>query len=164
MEKGGEGGSLKASGLASQFLPGRIQNWDESKLQNRFDELLELVDLPSRLIDKYTFQLSGGQKQRVALMRALFLNPEILLMDEPFSALDPLIRFELQTYMKNLIAKLKKTVVLVTHDLREAHYLGDQIYLFQYGKVVQQGKYQDLVSSPANSFVRSFVESQRSPE
>jgi osmoprotectant transport system ATP-binding protein len=105
-------------------------------------------------------ELSGGQRQRVSLMRALMLDPDILLMDEPLGALDPMIRAELQEELKSIFRGLAKTVALVTHDLGEAAFFGDAIVLLHEGRIVQQGQFRDLVERPAEPFVAQFVQAQ----
>ncbi|RYZ72778.1 MAG: ATP-binding cassette domain-containing protein [Proteobacteria bacterium] len=145
-------------------LVAKSRGWDDAKIQARMAELTELVDLDKSLLEKYPRQLSGGQRQRVSIMRATFLNPEVLILDEPLGALDPLIRAELQTELKSIFAKLQKTVVLVTHDLGEAAYLGDSLILMHEGRVVQTGKLVDLVKSPATPFVSKFINAQRTFE
>ena len=143
-------------------LAGRRFGWAEDRIQARLQELRELTELPADSLSRFPNELSGGQRQRVALMRALMLEPEILLLDEPFSALDPMIRFELQVQMKEICEKLGSTVLIVTHDLAEAAFLGDTIVLFGKGCVVQQGTIEDLRERPKDDFVRSFVRAQRS--
>ena len=96
-------------------------------------------------------------------MRALMLDPEVILLDEPLGSIDPLVRFELQTDLKQIFSDLNKTVVLVTHDLGEAAFLGDTIVLMQEGKIVQQGTAKEIIDNPANDFVKAFVTAQRSP-
>jgi osmoprotectant transport system ATP-binding protein len=107
-------------------------------------------------------ELSGGQRQRVSLMRALMLSPELLLLDEPLGALDPLVRAALQRDLKEIFAQLNQTVLLVTHDLAEAAYLGNEIVLMHEGRIVQQGSLSDLRQHPASSFVSEFINAQRS--
>lgn len=125
-------------------------------------ELISLSKFPKDGLNKYPAQLSGGQKQRVSLMRALMLDPEILLLDEPLGALDPLIRFDLQNDLKDIFTELKKTVVLVTHDLSEAAFFADWVVLMKDGEIVQQGKINDLIENPIDSFVTKFIKAQRS--
>ncbi|TVQ80994.1 MAG: ATP-binding cassette domain-containing protein [Bradymonadales bacterium] len=143
-------------------LPARCAAWSPQKVKSRIDELSELVQLEPEMLEKYPFQLSGGQQQRVSLMRALILNPPYLLMDEPLSALDPLIRGDLQEDLLKIFRRLEKTVVFVTHDLREAVKLGHKIYLLNEGQIVQSGLLEDFQSRPASEFVSRFVQSQRS--
>ena len=113
--------------------------WDEKKIKDRTIELSKLTKFPVDGLTRFPSELSGGQKQRVSLMRALMLEPKFLLLDEPLGALDPLIRFDLQTDLKEIFKQLKKTVILVTHDMNEAAYLGDSIVLMRNGEVVQVG-------------------------
>jgi osmoprotectant transport system ATP-binding protein len=113
-----------------------LQKWPADRIASRVNELLQLVGLDSKLRGRYPHQLSGGQRQRVGVARALAADPEILLMDEPFGALDPITRTELQQQFLELQQRLKKTVVMVTHDLREALLLGTRIALFDAGKLV----------------------------
>jgi osmoprotectant transport system ATP-binding protein len=127
----------------------------------RIGELSELTGISHDLFDRYPNQLSGGQRQRVGLMRALMLDPSILLLDEPLGALDPMIRSRLQTDLGNLFRQLKKTVLLVTHDMGEAAYLGDEIVLMRAGRIVQMGSVQDLTERPAAPFVTEFLSAQR---
>src|SRR5204863_3876412 len=127
------------------------------KIENRIAELCELTKFPSNGIDRYPLELSGGQRQRVSLMRALMLSPELLLLDEPFAALDPLVRLNLQRDLKEICAQLQQTVLLVTHDLAEAAFLGNEIALMSEGQIIQRGSIADLRARPANEFVREFV-------
>ena len=121
-------------------------------------ELLELVGLDAGYADRYPAQLSGGQVQRVGVARALAANAPILLMDEPFSAVDPIVRTELQRELLHLQARLGKTIVFVTHDIDEALLLGDRIAVFaEGGRLAQYGTPEEILYSPADDFVRSFV-------
>ncbi len=129
-------------------------------LDARITELAELVHLTPDQLDRFPGELSGGQRQRVALVRALVLDPEILLLDEPLGALDPVIRAELQAELKDLFQRLNKTVVLVTHDLAEAAYLADDIVLMNEGRIAQRGSFRALRTDPADEFVRTFVTEQ----
>ena len=135
--------------------------WDEKKIKKRISELSELTKFPVDGLKRFPSELSGGQKQRVSLMRALMLDPKFLLLDEPLGALDPLIRFDLQTDLKEVFKQLKKTVILVTHDMNEAAYFGDSIVLMKEGEVVQVGEIKNFIESPANNFVRKFITAQR---
>ncbi|MEJ2760733.1 MAG: ABC transporter ATP-binding protein [Gammaproteobacteria bacterium] len=139
----------------------RHLRWSKPRIADRVTELARLVKLEVDLLGRYPAELSGGQRQRVSLMRALMLDPEVLLMDEPFAALDPMIRFDLQRDMKSVFRQLGKTVLFVTHDLGEAAYLADTLVLLREGRVVQQGTYRDLEARPAGDFVRRFVQAQR---
>ncbi len=135
--------------------------WEEDRIESRFAELLSLVQLPKVLLDRYPGELSGGQRQRVSLMRALMLDPELLLMDEPLAALDPMIRFDLQNELKEIFGLLGKSVLLVTHDIGEAAFFGDELILLREGKIVQQGSISDLIQNPADDFVERFIRAQR---
>jgi osmoprotectant transport system ATP-binding protein len=127
----------------------------------RVARLADLMRMPPDILERFPRDLSGGQRQRVSLMRALMLDPPILLMDEPFGALDPITRFELQEELKRIFAELHKTVILVTHDMNEAAYFGDIIVLLREGKVVQAGTLDDLLRQPAERYVRDFIRAQR---
>ncbi len=129
----------------------------------RVHELAQLVNLSEETLTRYPQNLSGGQRQRVGIMRALMLDPQVLLLDEPLGALDPITRYELQTQLKAIFSRLQKTVILVTHDLGEAAYFGDEIILMDSGKILQKGNFNDLLEHPANDYVRDFVRAQRSP-
>lgn len=141
-------------------LVGREAGWDRVRVENRIEELAMLTRLPDGALDRYPRQISGGQRQRVGLMRALFRDPPLLLLDEPMGALDPITRSELQTELKELFQRLRKTVILVTHDLHEAGFLSERMLLLDKGKVIQEGALEDLVKRPENAFVRRFVHSQ----
>ena len=129
----------------------------------RLATLAELVQLPPSLLTRYPLELSGGQRQRVSLMRALVLDPEALLFDEPFGALDPIIRAELQVDLGRIARTLGKTIVMVTHDLGDAATLADEVILLRAGRVVQRGPLSALVHQPADPFVTQFIEAQRGP-
>jgi osmoprotectant transport system ATP-binding protein len=137
--------------------------WNRDRIRDRIFELCELTKFPPDALDRYPVQISGGQKQRVSLMRALILDPDILLLDEPLGALDPLIRFELQVDLKEVFQALGKTVVMVTHDIGEAGFFGDEIVLLKSGRIVQEGTFIDLVQTPADPFVTRFINAQRGP-
>ncbi|MBC7692022.1 MAG: ABC transporter ATP-binding protein [Methylotenera sp.] len=145
-----------------QLMP-KLLGWNMRKIRERINELAELTALPIETMQSYPSELSGGQRQRVSLMRALMLDPQILLLDEPLGALDPIIRRELQEDLREIFRRLKKTVLLVTHDLGEAGFFGDRIVLMKNGTLVQQGSLSDLVQRPADAFVTEFVNAQRSP-
>jgi osmoprotectant transport system ATP-binding protein len=142
-------------------LMARYLRWDASRIEKRLAELTNLTQFPHDGLDRYPAQLSGGQQQRVSLMRALMLDPDVLLLDEPLGALDPMIRAELQTDLRRIFQTLRKTVVFVTHDLGEAGYLGDLIVLLRAGKIVQQGTLSELVRTPVDPFVTGFINAQR---
>lgn len=142
-------------------LQARYLKWERERVESRLVELAELTHFPPGRLNAYPVELSGGQRQRVSLMRALMLDPNLLLLDEPLGALDPLIRSELQGELRDIFRSLGKTVVLVTHDLGEAAFLGDKLVLLQAGRVVQEGTFDDLVNRPADPFVTKFVNAQR---
>lgn len=143
-------------------LVARVLGWPASRIDERSRELARLCALPDGLLQRYPAELSGGQRQRVGLVRALMLDPSVLLLDEPLGALDPVIRHELQAQMRELFATLGKTVVLVTHDVAEAAWLADTLVLLRAGRIVQQGSARELVESPADPFVAQFMTAQRS--
>jgi osmoprotectant transport system ATP-binding protein len=133
-----------------------------SAMGERLEELCALSQFPRAALDRFPAELSGGQRQRVSLMRALMLAPEVLLLDEPLGALDPLVRSALQRDLKEIFARLKQTAVLVTHDMGEAAYLADDIVLMNDGRIVQRGSAAELRDHPANEFVSEFISAQRS--
>ena len=141
----------------------RYLHRDPVWISSRFAELVELVRLPQELMSRFPIELSGGQRQRVSLMRALMLDPELLLLDEPLGALDPMIRYELQQELKNIFSQLGKSVVMVTHDIAEAAYFSDSLVLIRGGHVVQSGTFKDLAHRPADSFVKQFITAQCEP-
>ncbi|HSV61775.1 MAG TPA: ATP-binding cassette domain-containing protein [Chthoniobacterales bacterium] len=136
--------------------------WPAEKMNRRLSELCALTRFPENALNRFPVELSGGQRQRISLMRALMLSPELLLLDEPLGALDPLVRAALQKDLKEIFARLNQTAILVTHDLAEAAYLGDEIVLMSEGKVVQRGTLNDLRAKPESSFVTDFINAQRS--
>jgi len=142
-------------------LQPRLFRKRRDEIEKRIIELCELTKFPGSGLDRYPLELSGGQRQRVSLMRALMLSPELLLLDEPFAALDPLVRMNLQRDLKEICARLQQTVLLVTHDLAEAAFLGNEIALMSEGQIIQRGSIADLRAKPANEFVREFVSAQR---
>jgi osmoprotectant transport system ATP-binding protein len=144
-------------------LVARELGWDLPRREARIRELAGLVRMPPEWLARYPEELSGGQRQRVSLMRALFLDPDVLLLDEPLGALDPIIRSDLQTDLRSIFRRLEKTVVIVTHDLGEAAYLGDQVAVMLDGRIEQRGTVEDLFRRPATDFVAAFVKAQRSP-
>lgn len=137
--------------------------WETSRISSRIAELIPFTHLSKNVLERYPMQLSGGERQRVALMRALMLDPEVLLLDEPLGALDPMTRYEMQTDLKEIFRSLKKTVVMVTHDLIEAAFFSDTIVLLQKGRIVQEGDLKEIVTNPAEPFVKHFFQAQRSP-
>ena len=145
------------------LLMTRYLKRDLTAAATRLDELVQLTHLDPTTLDRYPAQLSGGQRQRISLMRALMLDPQALLLDEPLGALDPLIRADLQRDLRDIFRKLQKTVVLVTHDMGEAAWFGDNIVLMKGGSIVQQGSIDDLLQRPASDYVTEFINAQRSP-
>jgi len=147
---------------ANVLLLSRHLGRPASKMEERLEQLCSLSRFPRNGLDRYPAELSGGQRQRVSLMRALMLSPEVLLLDEPLGALDPLVRSSLQQDLKEIFARLKQTAVLVTHDMGEAAYLADEIVLMNEGRIVQRGTVVDLRDHPASAFVSEFINAQRS--
>ena len=135
--------------------------WSSPEIIQRVELLADMMELPLDTLHRYPGELSGGQRQRVSLMRALVLDPEVLILDEPFGALDPMVRFQLQEHLRALFRKLKKTVVMVTHDIAEAAFFADEIILMRAGKVVQRGSIFELLSNPKDDFVTAFIKAQR---
>jgi osmoprotectant transport system ATP-binding protein len=150
---------LTAAGNVS--LMARHLGWRAPRIAERTAELAELVRLSEPMLARHPHELSGGQRQRVALMRALMLDPELLFLDEPLGALDPLVRADLQDELAAIFRRLGKSVVMVTHDLAEAALLGHAIVLLHGGRVVQRGSLDDLERRPATPFVTQFVRAQR---
>ncbi|MGY6028744.1 ABC transporter ATP-binding protein [Phytobacter sp. AG2a] len=134
----------------------QLQKWSKAKITARIDELMALLGLDPALRDRYPHQLSGGQQQRVGVARALAADPEVLLMDEPFGALDPVTRGALQQEMIRIHRLLGRTIVLVTHDIDEALQLADHLVLMDNGAIVQQGTPLEMLTRPANDFVKDF--------
>lgn len=144
-------------------LPAEVQRWPRDRIAARIKALARMVGLDDATLGQYPRELSGGQRQRVGLMRALVLDPPILLMDEPLGALDPVVRADLQAQLKQIFADLGKTVILVTHDIREAVLFGTTITLMTRGHVVQQGTFAELARHPADPFVSEFIGAQAPP-
>jgi osmoprotectant transport system ATP-binding protein len=142
-------------------LVARYLGWDTPRIAARLRILLERVQLSPDVLSRYPAELSGGQRQRVSLLRALMLEPALVLLDEPLGALDPITRSELQDDLREAFRALGTTVVLVTHDLGEAAYLGDSLVLLRDGRVVQTGTAGDFIKRPADEFVQRFVRAQR---
>ncbi len=140
----------------------RLLGWDRKRIQERTDELLAMVQLePSAFRDRFPAELSGGQQQRIGVARCLAADPEILLMDEPFGAIDPINREEIQNEFLRLQRKLKKTIAFVTHDIHEAIKMGDKIAIFQDGKLVQYDKPETMLAQPKNQYIADFVGADR---
>ena len=135
----------------------REVGWEAARIAARVAELCAMVRLSPALLARYPFQLSGGQRQRVALMRALALGPELLLLDEPLAALDPLTRVELQVELTSLVRSLAATIVVVSHDVTEAARLADEMVLMHDGRIEQRGSLAELRDSPRSDFVRRFL-------
>ncbi|MEO3997439.1 ABC transporter ATP-binding protein [Mesorhizobium sp. CAU 1732] len=141
----------------------KLLGWPAQKIAARNEELMHLVGLdPAAMLDRYPRQLSGGQRQRVGVARALAADPPVLLMDEPFGAIDPIARTRLQDEFRLILQRVRKTVVLVTHDIDEAVRLGDRIAIMRDGKIVQYDTPDAILSSPINAFVENFVGADRS--
>ncbi len=143
-------------------LVARYLGWPPARIAGRIRELAALARLDERVLGRYPGQLSGGQAQRVGLVRALALDPEVLLLDEPLGALDPLTRADLQADLRGVFQALGKTVVLVTHDLAEAAFFAGRLLLLRDGRVVQDGSLEELVRAPAEPFVTRFLRAHRS--
>ena len=138
-------------------LMGRELGWPAGRIAARVEELASLVALDASQLDRFPAALSGGQRQRVAMMRALMLDPAVLLLDEPLSALDPITRLRLAGELRDIFARLGKTVVIVTHSLREARFFGGRALLMRDGEIVQQGAITELTERPADPFVAEFL-------
>ncbi len=139
----------------------QLLKWGKAKIDNRVNELMEKLHLPVGYLNKYPHQLSGGQQQRVGLARALVADPPVLLMDEPFGALDNVTRSKIHEEFKSLDELKRKTIILVTHDVQEAFELGDRICLMDKGKIIQEGTPAELLFNPVNDFVKEFLKHQR---
>jgi osmoprotectant transport system ATP-binding protein len=139
----------------------RLLDWDDRKIAVRNRELMQLVGLDEAMLERYPRQLSGGQRQRVGVARALAADPPVLLMDEPFGAIDPIARTRLQNEFKQILKRVRKTVVMVTHDIDEAVRLGDRIAIMRAGKIVQYDTPETILSRPADAFVENFVGADR---
>jgi osmoprotectant transport system ATP-binding protein len=152
------------SALDNVTLMARHLGWPAERIQARAAELAALVHLSEAMLARFPVELSGGQRQRVGLMRALMLDPDLLLLDEPMGALDPMVRRALQDDLVAIFAQLGKTVLLVTHDLAEAAFLAREVALMHEGRVLQRGPIEALIEQPAAPFVRDFLRAQRGPE
>ena len=157
-----EGGLLPhLTARGNVTLVARRIGWDRARIRKRVGELAQMTRMDGDMLSRFPHELSGGQRQRVGLMRALMLDPDALLLDEPLGALDPMIRAELQEDLRGLFRELGKSVVIVTHDLAEAAYFAHEIVLLEDGRIVQRGTMADLTERPATDFVRRFVTAQR---
>jgi osmoprotectant transport system ATP-binding protein len=140
----------------------RLLEWDDDRIDERVDELLDLMDLPAtEYRDQYPRNLSGGQRQRVGVARALAADPDVMLMDEPFGALDPITREKLQDEFLELQEQINKTILFVTHDIDEALKMGDRIAIYNNGGIVQYATPKEILTNPANEFVENFLGSDR---
>jgi len=135
--------------------------WSRDLINTRINDLCELTKFPTDGLNRFPAELSGGQKQRVSLMRALMLNPDILILDEPLGSLDPMIKYDLQNDLKDIFGELKKTVIFVTHDISEASYLGDTTVIMKEGQIIQSGSIESFKNNPTDEFVTKFINSQR---
>ena len=146
---------------ANVTLMGRHLRWNRQRIDERLQQLLELVQLPRELLTRRPAQLSGGERQRVSLARALMLDPDLLLLDEPLGALDPVVRHDLQRELRALIRRLGKAVLFVTHDVAEAGYIADDLIVMRDGAFVQRGSLSALLAAPADESVGRFLQAQR---
>ncbi len=148
------------TGRQNLALAPRHAGWSAALVNERLAELMELAKFPADALNRYPNELSGGQRQRLSLMRALFLRPKILLLDEPLGALDPLIRASLQRDLQQLFVHSGATVLLVTHDLVEASRFANRVCLLNAGRIVQQGSFAEILANPRDGFAREFIQSQ----
>lgn len=148
------------TGVENVTLMARHEGWPRKAIDDRLAELVEMTQFPQSGLSRYPIELSGGQRQRLSLMRALFLNPRILLLDEPLGALDPLIRAGLQRDLNQVFVRTGATVLLVTHDLVEASRLADRVCVMNAGRIVQRGRFAEILENPSDEFVREFIRSQ----
>ena len=155
IQEGGLFPHLTAQGNVA--LAAREFGWDAARIDARVTELSALVALDEAQLGRFPGELSGGQRQRVAMMRALMLDPDVLLMDEPLSALDPITRLRLAQELREIFARLAKTVVMVTHSMREARFFGGRAVLMRDGRIVQAGPIDELEAQPADAFVAEFL-------
>ena len=145
---------------ANITLLARLIKWDAERIKARTEELMELVNLPFSYVQRYPHELSGGEQQRVGLCRAMILNPQVFLLDEPFGALDPISRNEIQREFLHLQRSEARTIILVTHDLREALKLAERLVILDQGRLVQHGTCAEILENPANGFIHNFFQSQ----
>ena len=151
------------TGRENVALAAQLAGWDKAKISSRMNELCQLVQLDQSFLEQYPKQLSGGQRQRIALMRALMLDPPLVLLDEPLGALDPLVRSELQRELKRIFNQVRKTVIMVTHDIGEGAFFGHTISLFHEGELLQHGGFKSFIKNPASDFVTRFFKAQVPP-
>jgi len=138
-------------------LPGKIAGKSKDEIEKRIEQLMDMVELPKEFKTKYPYQLSGGEQQRVGICRAILLNPGIFLLDEAFGALDPDVKNEIHEKILKLQQIGPRTIIVVTHDMREAIRLGDRIVMLERGELQQYGTKGDILNNPANEFVKRFV-------
>ena len=136
----------------------KLDGWTDDDIKTRADYLIELVDLHKELLPRFPHKLSGGQQQRVSLCRSLMLNPELLLLDEPFSALDPITKNNIHDEFLKLQKAEARAILIVTHDMEEAVKLADYIVVLQKGKIIQSGKTQEIITSPENTYVENMLQ------
>jgi osmoprotectant transport system ATP-binding protein len=136
----------------------KLEGWSDADIKARAYYVIELVDLHKELLSRFSHNLSGGQQQRVSLCRALMLNPELLLLDEPFSALDPITKGYIHDEFLKLHKAEARAILLVTHDMEEAVKLADNIIVLKNGHIVQQGKTAEITSNPANEYVKNMLQ------
>lgn len=134
-----------------------LKAWPDVKIKEETLNVLDMVKLPPSILGRYPHELSGGQQQRIGVARAIIANPDIILMDEPFGALDPITREELQDELAVLQLQIKKTIVFVTHDIFEAFRIGDRIGIMDKGKILQIGSPREIVENPLNKFIEKFI-------
>lgn len=139
----------------------KLLKWSQEKKRERAQELIKLVDLPEEFLDRYPYELSGGQQQRIGVLRALAADQDLILMDEPFGALDPITRDALQEQFKNLQRELGKTIIFVTHDMDEALKLADRIVIMHSGEIIQFDTPDEILRNPATDFVADFIGKER---
>jgi osmoprotectant transport system ATP-binding protein len=144
-------------------LPAEARRWPAARIAPRLAELATMVGFDAATLGRHPGELSGGQRQRVSLMRALMLDPPVLLLDEPLGALDPIVRADLQGELRSIFSRLGKTVVMVTHDVGEAVLFGTAISLMTRGQIIQGGRFEDLARRPADPFVTEFLRAQAPP-
>ena len=149
------------NGRENAALMARHLGWKAERIEERMLSLAQMTQLSSDVLQRFPAEMSGGQRQRVSLIRALMLDPEVLLLDEPLGALDPIIRSGLQNDLVEIFRQLKKTVAFVTHDLAEAAVFADQMVLMHEGHLVQKGAGRDFWERPATAFVQQFMEAQK---
>jgi len=152
---------LHLTGRENVRLMAKYLKWPAARINERIADLITLTRLSPEMLERYPIEMSGGQRQRVSLMRALMLDPDVLLLDEPLGALDPMVRAEVQDELAAIFQRLRKTVVLVTHDLNEAALFADRLLLMRNGRIIQDGSTADLFERPTDPFVTQFIGAQQ---